>query len=139
MSVVTDPARAFLGVGWAFPPRLDETGDVATVAYEDDIREALDIILSTAQGERALRPTFGIGLRALTFEPLNTITMALVKHRVEEALVAWEPRIHVKEVKVTTDPAARNRLSIDIRYLVRATNNEFNYVYPFYLLEGERP
>jgi phage baseplate assembly protein W len=62
--------------------------------------------------------------------------MALVQTRVQEALIAWEPRIDVEEVKVTTDPAERNKLIIDTTYRVRVTNTRFNLVYPFYLQEG---
>ncbi len=132
-----DPAKAFLGVGWAFPVTLDAaTQDVASAEYEEDIRQAILIILETTPGERVMRPDFGSGLHAMVFEPVNYTTLALVKQRVEHALVMWEPRIDVREVKVTTNDAARNRLDIDIGYQVRATNTFYNLVYPFYLQEG---
>jgi phage baseplate assembly protein W len=67
---------------------------------------------------------------------VNYTTLALVKQRVEQALVFWEPRIDVRDVKVTASDAARNRLDIDIGYQVRATNSFYNLVYPFYLQEG---
>lgn len=129
--------KAFLGQGWAFPIRLDETGEVALAAYEEDVRQAIQLILGTAPGERVMRPDFGAGLRALTFEPLNTTTTALVRHRVEEALITWEPRIDRIGVTVTAEPA-QGRLLIDIHYRVRATNTFYNLVYPFYLQEGEQ-
>jgi phage baseplate assembly protein W len=84
-----------------------------------------------------MRPDFGAGLQALVFEPMNTTTMALIRHRVEEALITWEPRIDNITVQVTNG-SPRGQLMIDIRYRVRATNTFFNLVYPFYLLEGER-
>jgi phage baseplate assembly protein W len=129
--------RAFLGVGWAFPPTTSASGDVETAAYEDDIRQAVWIILGTARGERVMRPDFGAGLRALTFEPINTTTIALVTHRTEEALITWEPRIDSITVDVRAEPE-RGRLLIDVRYRVRATNTFYNLVYPFYLLEGKQ-
>ena len=128
--------KAFLGVGWAFPPQAATTGDIETVAYEEDIRQAVWIILGTAPGERVMRPRFGAGLRTLLFEPLNTTTMALARHRVQEALVTWEPRIDSITVAVTAEPEA-GRLDIEVRYRVRATNTFYNLVYPFYLIEGE--
>ena len=127
----------FLGRGWAFPIRLDQQGDIALAGGEDDIRQAILIILGTAPGERVMRPDFGAGLQALVFEPLNTATKALVKHRVEEALLVWEPRIDSLEVNVT-DERALGRLLIELRYRVRATNTFYNLVYPFYLLEGKQ-
>jgi uncharacterized protein len=70
------------------------------------------------------------------FEPMNTTTIALVRHRVEQALITWEPRIDNVTVEVRAEPT-RGRLNIDVRYRVRATNTFYNLVYPFYLLEGE--
>jgi phage baseplate assembly protein W len=131
-----DPSKAFLGVGLSFPVAVAPDGSVALSAYEDDIREAILIILQTEPGERCMRPDFGAGLAALTFEPLNTTTMALARHQTEQALVTWEPRITVEDVAVSTDANVRNCLNIDIRYRVRATNTFYNLVFPFYLLEG---
>ena len=130
----------FLGVGWAFPPRLVQ-GDVAASAYEQDVREAIRIILGTEPGERVMRPEFGAALRSLAFEPVDTTTMALLRHRVELALVRWEPRIDVGEITVTPGfgPSAPARLDITVSYRVRATNTFYNLVYPFYLLEGREP
>lgn len=132
-----DTAKAFLGLGWAYPVTPDTAAqDVARAEYEEDIRQAIRIILETNPGERVMRPDFGSGLLAMVFEPVNYTTLALVKQRVEQALVVWEPRIDVREVSVTVNEAARNRLDIDIGYQVRSTNTFYNLVYPFYLQEG---
>ena len=126
----------FLGRGWGFPiaPGLDD--EVAMVSDADDIRESIRIILETDPGERVMRPDFGAGLRRMVFEPINTSTMALAQHRVEEALVAWEPRIDVQDVVVTAEDAVLGILRIRIDYVVRATNTFYNLVYPFYLQEA---
>jgi phage baseplate assembly protein W len=135
MTTPADAGRAFLGIGWALPARADAAGDVALAEYEDDVRQAVLIILGTNRGERVMRPDFGANLDALVFEPVNTATKALARHYVEEALVTWEPRID--DVVVTVDDdAPHGTLLIDIRYRVRATNTFYNLVYPFYLLEG---
>jgi uncharacterized protein len=130
--------KAFLGAGWAFPPGLDAEGKIRLVTLEEDVRQAILIIIQTELGERVMRPDFGIGLRAFIFEPVNTTTMQLVKTRVEEALIDWEPRIDINDLKVDTNKQERNTLEIDLLYTVRATNTQFNLVYPFFLLEGER-
>lgn len=132
----TDPAKAFLGVGWAFPPRVEADGRLAMAVYEDDIRQAIRIIMGTNPGERIMRPDFGVGLNKFVFEPINVTTLALIKTRVQTALVDWEPRITVENVTVTVDRDERNKLLIDVTYRVRATNVVQNLVYPFYLQEG---
>lgn len=129
--------KAFLGKGWAFPVSTNGKDDITLAVYEEDIRQSIRIILGTMQGERVMRPDFGVGLQALIFEPVNTTTMALVKHKVEEALITWEPRIDNIDVKVAPAEPSRNGLNVEIKYRVRATNTFYNLVYPFYLQEGK--
>lgn len=133
-----DDSKAFLGTGWAFPPQLDGGGDMAVVSHEDDIRQAILVILGTRPGERVMRPDFGAGLQDLVFEPMSQRTISLAQHRVEEALTLWEPRIDQVSVQTRAEQT-RGRLLLDIRYRVRLTNVFYNLVYPFYLTEaGER-
>jgi len=132
----TDAEKAFLGQGWAFPPCLEHDGEIEIVAYEEDIRQAIIIILRTSRRERVMRPDFGAGLDDFLFEPLNETTMQLVKTRVEESLIDWEPRIIVQDVTVTGEQEPQGKLIIEISYLIRATNTLHNLVYPFYLQEG---
>src|SRR4051812_1096589 len=109
--------RTFLGVGWAFPVQTDASGEIALAAYADDIRQAIRIILGTNPGERVMRPDFGAGLNALVFEPITTTTKALAAHRVEQALITWEPRIDSITIDVRDD-RVNGRLMIDIHYQV---------------------
>jgi phage baseplate assembly protein W len=132
----TSNVKAFLGVGWAFPPCVSTDGKIILVEFENDIRESIRIILGTDRGERVMRPDFGAGLNQFVFEPINATTLNLVKTRVQESLIAWEPRIDVLSVAVNSDGDVHNKLLIDVSYRVRATNSQFNLVFPFYLQEG---
>ena len=128
---------SFLGRGWAFPVRVDpRTGRIATVAEEDDIRQAIWIILSTAKGERVMRPDFGCGIHDLVFDSVSTVTAGLLENHVREALIRYEARIEVVRLDVRTAEADRGRLLLELHYRVRRTNHEFNLVYPFFLTEG---
>jgi phage baseplate assembly protein W len=129
-------AKAFLGVGWAFPPCTAADGSTAIAQYEQDVYEAIWIILSTDWGERVMRPTFGAGLRSFVFGPLSQTTLQQVQTRVQESLIQWEPRINVEQVSVTIDPKNQGVLLIAITYFVRVTNTLQNLVYPFFLEEG---
>ena len=137
---MTAPNRppSFLGRGWSFPVDRDRTGEIATAEDAEDVRQAILLILETARGERAMRPDFGCGLRRLVFEPMSAALKTLVRRDVEDALIAWEPRIDVQSVTVTEQRGVLGALVIDIRYAVRATNTFYNLVYPFYLQE-QRP
>jgi phage baseplate assembly protein W len=125
---------AFLGKGWAFPVCV-EAGQVATAAYDEDVRQAILIVLGTDPGERIMRPDFGAGLSAFVFEPMTPTTLEALRQRVQEALVDWEPRIDVEKVTVTAVPD-EGKVLIDMAYRVRATNSHQNLVYPFYVEEG---
>lgn len=129
--------KAFLGRGWAFPVSLAGAGTMSLAEYEDDVRQAIRIVIGTEKGERVMRPDFGAGLRALLFEPVRTTTLALIRHRVEEALVLYEPRIDNVTVRVSAVPP-QGEVRIDVRYRVRLTNTFYNLVYPFYVQEARR-
>jgi len=132
----TDPQKAFLGIGWSFPPQVDTDASMQFSEYEQDVQQSIRIILGTNPGERVMRPDFGAGLNQFVFEPVNTATMNAVSTQVQESLINWEPRINVIDVNVTTDPAQMNCLLIDIEYQIRASNTTANLVYPFFLMEG---
>jgi len=127
-------AKAFLGRGWAFPVSVEEHR-LALAEYEEDVRQAILIILQTNHHERAMRPTFGANLRALVYSPLNTTTLSLARHQTEQALILWEPRIDSIKVKVSAVPV-ETRMDIEVTYRIRRTNTFYNLVHPFYLNEG---
>jgi phage baseplate assembly protein W len=128
--------KEFLGIGWKFPVMVNGDAKIAMSTYEQDIREAIWIILGTAKGERAMRPDFGCGVHEMVFAPINKATVTLVEDSVREALTLWEPRIELIKVEALTDQADVGMLQVSIDYKVRVTNNRFNLVFPFYLKEG---
>lgn len=132
-----DSTKDFLGAGWKFPPVLDARGQVELVHQEQDIEEAIRIILLTNKGERMMRPGFGSELFRLQFAPNDASTAGRARRYVQEALAFWEPRIEVIEVTAGVDERNPARLLINIRYQIRATNSERNLVFPFYVIPGE--
>jgi phage baseplate assembly protein W len=127
--------KDFLGRGWTFPAGVDATGRIALSEYEEDIREALRIILLTSKGERMMRPDFGAGLHDFVFDTMSATNIGRVQAAVTDALIKWEPRVEVLGVKVEPEQGELGKLLVDIDYKVRATNNRFNLVFPFYLKE----
>lgn len=132
MTTISD----LLGRGWGYPVQLDDHNEIAMAAGEEDIQQAIWIILSTALGERLMRPDFGCGIHDLVFAPNNTGTAGLARFYVEDALVRWEPRIDLEEVEVQADPTEPELLLISVSYQVRTTDSRYNLVYPFYLTRG---
>jgi hypothetical protein len=132
---MADSKKRFLGVGWGFPVKPVD-GRLRYAAYEDDVEQAVQIILLTERGERPMLPEFGGGLRSFVFEPNSPSTHRAMERIVRSALIDWEPRIDVERVEVVPDEVQPNLLLIHVDYVVRATNSFYNRVYPFYLLEG---
>lgn len=127
---------AFLGRGVAFPVVAGMDGRMAFVAGEDAIEEAIQIILGTSQGERVMRPEFGCGIWDLVMEPNTAQLHGRVQQRVRDALIRWEPRIDVLDVRVDAPQEQKHVLLLRIDYRVRANNAFYNLVYPFFLQEG---
>jgi len=125
--------REFLGVGWSWPVEATGDGDIALARYEESVRQSVWIILGTSPGERVMRPDFGCGLQDLVFSVGNATTEGLVADEVRSSLTQWEPRLDLIDVQVANDPARPEALIVRITYRVRATNNVFNLVYPFFL------
>lgn len=125
-------SKPFLGVGWAFPVAADD-GEIELAEYEESVRQAIWIVLGTAKGERVMRPDFGCGIYDLVFEVNSASTAGRVAQEVQDALLYFEPRIDVLDVQVQAKGGSGEVLLISIQYQVRATNNIFNLVYPFYL------
>jgi len=125
-------SKVFLGAGVAAPLSADANGALRRAAYEDSVAQSVWIILSTAKGERVMRPEFGCGIHELVFDTMTASTRGRVASEVREALLRFEPRVDVRNVRVSPGGDS-GLLLIEIDYEVRATNNAFNLVYPFYL------
>ncbi len=129
--------NGFLGRGWKFPPSIDSiTGRFKTVEYEEDIKEAIYLILMTKYHERVMMPEFGSNIHEYVFSQKDFTVLNLLKQDVRDALIQWEPRIINLDVEILQDALEANRINIHIKYEARATNNPFNLVYPFYINEG---
>jgi len=128
-------AFPFIGSGWRFPIAPDASGALEISADEQSVRESIGLILSTAKGERAMRPGFGCDIHDLVFERNTPATAGKVTQAVRQALLTFEPRIQVVDVQVE-DPGSGNVMEISIDYVVRTTNTAFNFVFPFYLEQG---
>jgi phage baseplate assembly protein W len=126
----------FIGRGIAFPLRNDARGQIAMVEGPHDIDSSLHAVLSTAPGERVMRPEFGCAIWDLLFDPLNHNTVGLMAQSVREAVSRWEPRVDLESVDVTVTPS-RESVVVDVKYRIRATNDRRNLVYPFYVIPEE--
>ena len=126
-----------IGSGLAFPLQVDRRGGIALARDETDIEQAIELILSTAPGERPMRPEFGCGVHDFVFDSIDASTVGSMELAIRDALDHWEPRIVVETVEFDLSGVDEGRLMIDIGYRVRVTNTLRNLVYPFYVIPAE--
>lgn len=128
--------HSFLGNGWSFEVMPDPvTGRIRMCGGEEDIAQAVRLILNTRRGERVMRPDFGCRLCDFAFESFSQSVRSEMIEEIKNALTLHEPRISGIEVTIG-DTAREGHIVLDISYVVRATNNPYNLVFPFYIEEG---
>ncbi len=130
-------AEDYIGRGWRFPMTTDASGSIALNSDDAEIEQAMRLILTTAPGERPMRPRFGCGIHDFVFAPADATTAGRLSVEVKRALAFWEPRIEVKSVDVSVDAYARNTLYINILYEKKGSYDPRNLVFPFYLIPEE--
>ena len=109
------------GRGVAFPPHINPEGRVAWSTGEQNVREAIRILLMTRPGERLFIPDMGAGLDRLLFEPNTVTTRQTIKDRIVRTLQHWEPRIAIESVDVEQDPNDLQVAIATIAYRLIAT------------------
>ncbi len=127
----------FTGRGWAFPLRLDSAGSFVLSGGEQEIEEAVRLILGTSYGERPQRPEYGCGIHDLVFDTVDAALAGKVAAEVRASLARWEPRIDVTGVTAAPLPDQAHVLGIAVAYRVKATNDRRNLVFPFYSIPEE--
>ena len=124
-----------IGSGLAFPLTVDERGGIALARGEDEIEQAIRIILSTAPGERPMRPEFGCAVHDYVFDGIDPTTLGQIEDAIRVALDRWEPRVTLEDVAF--DGPHGGRLDIELTYRLNPTNNVRNLVYPLYVVPAE--
>lgn len=129
--------KAYLGRGLAFPLQVNPRGEIALAGGEQDIEQAIAIILETKPGERVMRPEFGCRAHELLFEPRDVVLQTLMQRYVQQALDMWEPRILLQGVNVFFDSGADGSVFVEINYIIKESHDERSIVYPFFLAGQE--
>ena len=129
--------KEFMGRGLRFPLQIDpKTGKFAMVSAEEDIAEAIGIILRTVQGERVMRPEFGSNVMDYTFTSASDSERQSLAFDLKEQLSYLEPRIDDIDVMCRDNDALEGSIIVEVSYRVRSTNNRYIHVYPFFMTEG---
>ena len=127
---MADSSNAFLGSGWAFPPSFHvDSKWVEMVSAEKDIDQSIRIILGTIPTERVMHPKFGCDMLSYVFETNDPTYLTLLRDTISDALLYFEPRIKVREVRFGKEKLGEGILHIHIDYTVIITNSRTNMVF----------
>lgn len=125
---MTAPNRAprFVGIGlgeagYGGGLATGATGALAMIDGDDSVRQAIVMLLTTAPGERLMRPDYGSQLHRLAFAPNDQTTAGLAIHYVRSALTRWEPRVEIVDLDAAADPYEPERLVVSLLYRVRSS------------------
>lgn len=103
--------------GLVLPVAKWSGGYFTTRSTKDLIRSSVRMILHTRLGERVMLPEFGSRLHELAFEPMDDILKQLARTFVIDAITRWEPRVTLRDVKITTD-SDNSRFGIVVVYTI---------------------
>ena len=114
--------KDFMVRGVRFPIQIDpKTGKIAMVSEEEDIAEAIGIILNTIQGERVMRPDFGSNVLDYTFSTASDSERQSLAFDLREQLGYLEPRIDDIDVHCREIDELEGGIVVEISYRVRST------------------
>ena len=100
-----------------FPFQIDALGRSAGTDDADHVRDMIEQLLFTRQGERVNRPDFGSGLLQAVFEPNSPELAKALEFTTRAAVQRWlGDLIEVRALDFTADDA---RLQMRLVYLVR--------------------
>lgn len=91
----------FLGV--QYPIEQTPKGLMAQKTGVDQIKADMLQLLLTNPGERIMLPTYGTPLHKLFFEPNDPVLALKAKKMIAESIAAWEPRVEITNIQVTSD------------------------------------
>ena len=111
-----------------FPLQINGDGRTKKVNEEEHIRQLIEQVLFTVQGERINRPAFGSGINQLVFAPNSQELATSTQLLIQAALQQWlGDIISVESVIVRNNDS---RLDISIKYVIITTqqNQTSNFI-----------
>ncbi|MFO8089577.1 MAG: GPW/gp25 family protein [Desulfatiglandaceae bacterium] len=118
--------------------QISSTGGIQMVAEQAAVRQSILLLLTTAPGERVMRPNYGCDLQKLVFSPNDATTHGLAIYYVRRALQRWEPRIDILRLDAEADGKDPGRMDIVLEYRVRKTAQRENLIISVPLTEEVR-
>lgn len=119
--MILNPKTPRPPLGWPLLPVPDAAGELNFPTLAESVRQNLQVILSTRNGEQLLHPAYGAGLTTFIGQPDSITTRRRIHDRVTEGVGRWEPRIETDRIDVTDVEGKPGHVRILIAYRLRRT------------------
>lgn len=80
------------------------------------VAQRVDAIVSTEQGQRAMRANMGLPLSQLLFDVNNSLIASQISTMVTQQLGMYEPGVQVQSVQPVTDQANDGTARVNVNY-----------------------
>ena len=89
----------------------------------ETIKQNLKMLLLTSPGERMMDSNFGVGLRALLFEPDTDLLRERLKSRISNQVKQYMNFLYITDINVSKpDSNEENTMFVSIRYTIPSLN-----------------
>jgi phage baseplate assembly protein W len=116
---MTRSTRTFKDLDFNFR-RHPKTADVSVRSDEEAIKQSIRNLLLTKNFERPFRSQIGSPIYGLLFEPVSTLTTAMMKRVIENTIENFEPRVDLLDVNIKFN-AEQNNAIIGIIFRIKNT------------------
>lgn len=120
----------FLGVALKYPIEIDAYGRPVLITGRSLIEQSLLDLLNTPVGTKVFHGEWGSRLGELVFEQNDDALQGTLAIFIKQAIGDWEKRITFQNV--TFSIPSEEIVNCQISYIINATNQKDNFVYPFY-------
>ena len=121
---------SYLGTAPQYPFVLYVGGTPKFIKGIEVVEQSMKHILSTDKGSLIYRRDYGSDLFKLRMMPFDAATLDLAKLYAREAIMNFEGRVEILEVK--TEQIDFEKCLISVKYLYKALNEVNTLVFPFY-------
>jgi len=95
---MTTPTKLYKDIDLTFAKTT--SNDVAKRIDVNAVKQSIKNLLLTRPGERPFQPNLGSELYAILFEPMDAVTVEILKGVISNCIGNYEPRVKLQEVAV---------------------------------------
>lgn len=95
---MNNPNRLYLDLDLTFTQTA--TKDVAKRVDVNAVKQSLKNLLFIRRGEKPFRPEIGSDLHKVLFEPMDFLTVDLMRDVIKDVIKKFEPRVTLQDVEI---------------------------------------